>query len=118
MSSVTTGDDPRDASAETKMSFPQKWTTDNLGKPIGLLCETLADPSSRRCIERIWYACSDVLCGHGSNIRWRHLVLFMSGLVMVTRNRYVPVLLPRVNLTRPTPFFPRPLGTLRGPISS
>ncbi|KIP07389.1 hypothetical protein PHLGIDRAFT_71132 [Phlebiopsis gigantea 11061_1 CR5-6] len=46
MSAVTAGDDPRDASAETKMSFPQKWTTDNL-------------------------------------------VLFLSGLVMVTRNRYL-----------------------------
>lgn len=31
MSTPTAGDDPRDASAETKMSFPETWKTDNLG---------------------------------------------------------------------------------------
>ncbi|KAI0827399.1 hypothetical protein BC628DRAFT_1318391 [Trametes gibbosa] len=57
---VVLGDDPRDFSAEAKLTLPEKWQTDSFG-------------------------------AHG--------LMFVSGLIMVTRNRYLawPALLLSIN---------------------
>ncbi|GJE93405.1 hypothetical protein PsYK624_095640 [Phanerochaete sordida] len=73
--STATGDDPRDASAETRMTLPEKWKTDSL----------------------------DGLGG---------TVLFLSGLVMVTRNRYLAW--PNLFLTMMSLFNQHPLRTKEG----
>lgn len=75
MSTIPAGDDPRDASAETRVSFPETWKTDSL----------------------------DGLSGS---------VLFISGLVMVTRNRYLAW--PNLFLTLMSLFNQHPLRTKEG----